>query len=172
MQAASHVFKMLYDGEMTSTATVVCDKVVVPLHSHVDGKETSISNTTASAILKGEIIPIAEDLGVFFHRGAVKPMTGWKMEIPISGIAMQLGYKSQDEVEPSHGVGFYSSSGLYDAPTEAGNCGGPVISCANGALVGFHIAGSDAVNRFVPLTSKIIEALKASEPTLKSMLFQ
>jgi hypothetical protein len=168
----SHVFKMLYDGEMTSTATIVCDKVVVPLHSHVDGKDMSISNNVASAIIKGEIIPIAEDLGVFFHRGAVKPMNGWKMEIPVSGIAMQIGYKSGDEVEPSHGVGFYSSAGLYDAPTEAGNCGGPVISCASGALVGFHIAGSDLVNRFVPLTSKIIEALKASEPTLRSMLFQ
>lgn len=169
---ASHVYKMLYGGEMTSTATIVCDKVVVPLHSHVEGREASISNAVASAILRGEIIPIAEDLGVFFHGGAVKPMKGWRMEIPVSGIAMQIGYKSDDEVEPTHGVGFYSASGLYDAPTEAGNCGGPVISVANGALIGFHIAGSDSVNRFVPLTALMIEKLKATQPVLQSMLFQ
>jgi len=171
-QFASHVFKVLYDGQMTSTGTVVADKVVVPLHSHIDGV-VGISNATASAILTGEIIPIADDLGIFFHRGAVRCASGWRMEVPTNGIAIQLGYKAQSEVEPSHGVGFYSSNGLYDAPTEAGNCGGPVISCTSGALIGFHIAGSDNVNRFVPLTVDMINKLKMNEKdVLASMLFQ
>lgn len=171
-EIAAHVFKVLYDGEMTSTATVVADKVIVPLHSHQEGKSVSIVNAASSAQIRGEIIPIAEDLGVFYHRGAVACGKGWRMEVPTTGIAMQLGYKSQDEVEPSHGVGFYSSNGLYDAPTEAGNCGGPVVSCTTGALVGFHIAGSDNVNRFVPLTDELIKKLKMSEPVLTSTLFQ
>jgi len=168
---ASHVFKVFYDGEMTSSATIVADKVVVPLHSHIDGKKVSIGNASASAQLRGEIIPIADDLGVFYHYGAVS-CKGWRMEIPTTGICTQLGFKSQDETEPSHGVGFYSSSGLYDAPTEAGNCAGPVVSCATGALIGFHIAGSDNVNRFVPLTEQLIQRLKMSEPVLTSSLFQ
>jgi len=168
---ASHVFKAFYDGEMTSSATIVADKVVVPLHSHIDGKSVSIGNATASAKLRGEIIPIADDLGVFYHYGAVSTK-GWKMEVPTTGICMQLGFKSQDEIEPSHGVGFYSSSGLYDAPTEAGNCAGPVVSCTTGALIGFHIAGSDNVNRFIPLTEQLIQRLKMSEPVLTSSLFQ
>jgi hypothetical protein len=168
---ASHVFKVLYDGQMTSTGTIVADKLVVPLHSHQVGGSVTIVNPKTSVQIKGEIIPIADDLGVFVHGGLVKAKA-WTFEVPTTGIAMQLGYSAPAQVEPSHGVGFYSSSGLYDAPTEAGNCGGPVVSCMTGALLGFHIAGSDNVNRFIPLTTELIQKLKASAPVLKAMLFQ
>jgi hypothetical protein len=171
MDIASHVFKVLYDGQMTSTGTIVADKLVVPLHSHQIGGSVTIVNPKTSVQIKGEIIPIADDLGVFVHGGLVKAKA-WTFEVPTTGIAMQLGYSAPEQVEPSHGVGFYSSSGLYDAPTEAGNCGGPVVSCMTGALLGFHIAGSDNVNRFIPLTTELIQKLKASAPVLKAMLFQ
>lgn len=168
---ASAVYKVKADGEFTSSGTCVSDKVVVPLHGHISGTSVSAVNYKTNAVMPGELIPVAEDLGVYVHCGTVKCEKRWLMRPPKNEQVMQVGFTAGDQMEPEYGIGFCSASGLYDAPTKPGDCGGPVVACSDGALVGFHIAGGTDVNRFVPMTEDLAKRLKASGPVLSSMDF-
>jgi len=165
------VFKAVHGDQVTSTATLVCDKIVVPLHSHVEGKPFSVYNSSTSAQLSGELIPIADDLGIYFTHGVIHVDKRVVMRPPQNELAIQIGFTDAEQVEPGFGVGFASASGLYDAQTAPGDCGGPVYACADGALIGFHIAGGQHVNRFVPMTAELAKRLAATGPVLNSMLF-
>jgi hypothetical protein len=168
---AGKVMKMTYSGQCSSTATVVGDKVVVPLHSYVEGATPGVTNSATTVELRGEVYPVAEDLGVYLHRGTIKRAATWRMRPPKCEIVMQLGFTDPEQIEPAMGFGFCSAGGLYNAPTEFGDCGGPVIACADGCLVGFHIAGSSEVNRFIPMTAELADRLKSTETSLAALDF-
>jgi len=123
-----------------------------------------------TAKLCGEVVPIADDLGIYYHNGTVKPVKA-KMRPPRNEMVMVIGFHDPEQVEPSCGVGFASTTGLYNAPTLPGDCASPVISCEDGAIVGWHIAGATDVNRFIPVTPEIIKRAQATKPVLNSMLF-
>jgi len=167
---ANRVFKLYQNDVFTSSATCIGDKVFVPLHSHEDTDNVKISNATTTVKLGGEVVPIADDLGIYFHNGTVKPVAT-KMRPPKNEMVMVIGFHDPDQVEPSCGVGFASSTGLYNAPTMPGDCASPVVACDDGAVVGWHIAGSQDVNRFIPVTEEIIKRARATKPVLNSMLF-
>jgi len=93
------------------------------------------------------------------------------MRPPKDELVMQMGFTDPKQVEPAFGVGFCSAKGLYDAPTEFGDCGGPVISCVDGALVGFHIAGATMINRFIPMSAELAARLKSTETSLAALDF-
>lgn len=165
------VFKFFQDDMQVSSATSVCDKVVIPLHAVVEGATCTIQNTGATAELKSEIYPVCEDLGVIFHHGTVKADNGWKMRPPKNEMVQVLGFNDIDQDEASYGIGWTTSTGFYNAQTAPGDCGGPVIAVQDGALVGFHIAGGDKGNRFVPMTEDIAQKLKQTKSILASSLF-
>jgi len=143
---------------------------VVPLHSHDENADVKIVNSGHSALITTELIPIADDLGVYYHGGVIKP-SSWKIRVPENEQVVLIGYTDPEQIDPHISVGFCSAEGLYDASSDVGDCGGAVIACKDGALVGFHIAGGKLVNRFVPVTPKMVDALKANRPTLTSMNF-
>jgi hypothetical protein len=170
LKISHNVFKVEQDGEFTSSSTVVGDKIVVPLHSEVEGAEVRIVNHSASAKISSELIPITKELGIYCHGGVVKPMR-WNLREPKNEQVVLLGYTSPDQVEPRISTGFCSTEGLANYPSDHGDCGGAVISCEDGALIGFHIGGGQHVNRFVPVTAQMVAAFKATLPVLSSMVF-
>jgi len=142
----------------------------VPLHSSVDGATVRVVNHSASAKMSSELIPIHDDLGVYYHSGVIKPAR-WNVRVPENEQVMLIGFTDPEQTEAEMSTGFCSKEGLYDACSDVGDCGGSVVACKDGALVGFHIAGGEHVNRFIPVTERMVEAFKASLPTLSSMKF-
>jgi len=169
MRFAQGVYKVKYNGQFTSTGTIVCDKCIVPLHSHKEGVSVSIENPSATAKL-ADVFPVPDtDLGIFMASGVKSP--NWTMRAPKNEQVMQLGFTRPDQIEPELAIGFCSAEGVYDAATSEGDCGGPVIAVSDGNLVGFHIAGGPLVNRFIPMTEKLAEMLRANRATLSALVF-
>lgn len=166
---AASVYKLRYDGQFTSTATRVANWVVGPLHSR-QGGQPSVTNVSVNSLLKREMIPIAEDLGIYYHGGTV-PGPKFVLRPPKNEMVYHLGYSEGDQVEPDMSAGLCSDQGLYDAATTFGHCGGPVIAVSDGALVGFHIAGGQIANKFIPITKELAEKLTSVGPTLSGSLF-
>jgi len=171
-RVSGNVYKFYQDGQFTSTAAVIGNKVHVPLHSHVDGVVRKIVNPAASAIVGGEITPTSEDGGVFFHNGTVKA-TAMILRAPKNEAVMLVSYSSAEQIEPTLSVGYASADGLANYASESGDCGGLVIAVSDGAIVGTHIAGGLEVNRFEPVTEERIARWKSQNAaSLTSMLFQ
>lgn len=170
---ASRVFQFCLDGKMVSSATVVGDKVVFPLHA-LQGNEDaspSIANFSATANLKKQYVEIAPDLGMVCHHGAVSVNKHFTMRAPDNEMVFVLGFNDKNQQEPTAGIGHCAKDGVYDAQTLPGDCGGAVIAAKDGALVGFHIAGSDFMNKFIPMTENIAKALKTPAQAINSSLF-
>jgi hypothetical protein len=180
--STGRVFKFLQDGAFHSTATVVGNKVVVPLHSYELGRPAEIANESGVFKLDGGVIPIADDLGVFVTHGQIsgkvqdrnKPGQTFacRLRPPVGEQVVLFAYTSDDQVEPAMSFGWCSKDGYYNAATTFGDCGGPVYSANDGAIVGFHIAGGEATNKFIPVTDDMLNKIKLDERTLRSSLFQ
>ncbi len=173
---AANCVKVVHGDEETSSGTLIPGKVIVPLHSHEDGKPVSVYNYALSAQLRGEVIPLFDDNGSpldlgFYHSYGAFSANGVRMRPPKNERVIQIGFTPDDESEPSFGVGFAAADGLYDAPTDFLVCGGGVYAVEDGALVGFHIGGGTLCNKFIPVTERMVEQLKAQAPSLKSSLF-
>lgn len=166
-----YVFKLVYGDNVVSSATAVCDKIVVPLHAHQSGVPSAFNACYDVTLKESDLTPIAQDLGVYFHHGAVAINKGWHMRPPGNEQVILYGFDASNDDEPTMGVGYCNSAGVYDAPSQVGNCGGPVVAATDGHLVGFHIGGGTKVNKFVPLTGELIERLKMSRSVLQASLF-
>lgn len=172
-QHCAKVYQFHLDDEFVSSATVVSDKIVFPLHALKNREDASpsIHNFSASAELKKKYVEIAPDLGIIPHYGGVKTEKGWRMRAPENEIVFVLGFNKQDQTEPTAGIGHCTKDGVYNAQTLPGDCGGPVIAAKDGCLVGFHIAGSEFMNKFIPMTEQIATKLKTSTQVIESSLF-
>jgi hypothetical protein len=159
---APSVYKLDFGDMFVTSASVVCDKVVVPLHG-VSEKSASVSieNYANNADLRGDVVPLqsAPDLGYYPTHGAVAAHK-WFCRAPENETVAMFGFgKHPEKSEPGMAVGVCSAEGLYNAPTFPGDCGGPVVACSDGKLIGFHIAGGTTVNRFVPMTPDLAKEL-------------
>jgi len=163
----SKVYKSLYNGQVLSSATAIAGKICVPLHSFVEGAEPSVSNFITNVKLrKGEIFPVAKDLGFYKTYGQIpRPSKPWTMrEVREGGEQiMAVFFADPEDQEPSISVGFASPNGLHDAATKEGACAGAIVAVADGALVGWPIGGGEHVNKFIPMTESIAKALLSNE---------
>ena len=119
--STGRVFKFLQDGAFHSTATVVGNKVVVPLHSYELGMPAEIANESGVLKLDGGVIPIADDLGVFVTHGQIsgkvqdrnKPGQTFacRLRPPVGEQVVLFAYTSDDQVEPAMSFGWCSKDG-------------------------------------------------------------
>jgi len=85
---------------------------------------------------------------------------------------MLLSYTSGDQIEPEISIGRCSSKGLCDYASDVGDCGGLVIAVSDGAILGTHIAGGKACNRFEPVDEERMNRIRSDAATLVGMDFQ
>lgn len=161
---------------MTSNATVVGSWVVQPFHSYVlDAEKREFQNYAVTKDLGNKYIDLADDLIAVPHYGSIPSPGRMGVRKPVTGDQVLIvSYAAEESTEPDIGVGLAAADGTYNAPTKAGDCGAPVYSAQDGALLGFHIGGGQLVNRFIPLTDEMIEVLRGdhSDVVLKSADFQ
>jgi len=101
------------------------------------------------------------DLIYFPMKSKVSPMGRVSLASPKNGEAVFLiAYDHENDGLPSITHGTINEAGYHSCPSIPGNCAGVLVN-EDGAVVGFHQAGSKQVNKCIPCTPAVISSLQA-----------
>jgi hypothetical protein len=160
------VYQIFVDDEFASDATHVGNKLITVAHIF-DQKPTKIEARLGAIryVLK-DYVSVAEDLVMFdFDQTTSCPRI--PLRIPTAYEYATLVTRREDgKIYTSSGSVMWKGYALYSS--DEGDCGAPVISHDDGAVIGFHCAGSTYHNLFVPVNPKIITEVKQGRVSLFS----
>jgi len=144
------------------------EKLVTVKHGFEDIDGKPFGGAFGQSGLNSSILPAyidvpeaGGDLIYFPMKGKCSPMGRVALESPKNGEPVFLiAYDHEGDQLPSITHGTINEQGYHSCPSIPGNCAGVLVN-ENGAVVGFHQAGSKQVNKCIPCTPAVIKSLQA-----------
>lgn len=155
----NRMYKVIIDGDFICNAFSFASKLITTLHG-VDAVSyfTAMGSCGVYKLTDHNKEIIDDDLVTYRLNGVSG--TPLKFNVPLDGEdCMLIAYDSASDKAPKISAGVINKEGFHTCSSIVGNCGGIIINMA-GEVIAVHNGGATVVNKAIPLTPDLIQALK------------
>jgi len=158
----NRMFKLCtLDGDFINNAFCFGERLITTLHG-VDSLPSFLAMAPAGGVLKiTDVTKLVFDSDLVSYRIPGVQGERIKLACPEDGEdCILLAFDEANDRNPKISSGVVNKAGYHTCPSITGNCGGVLLNM-KGEVIGIHQAGSDKVNKAVPLTPELIKSIQA-----------